>query len=1029
MPLGRFADAYTEEAHRLPLGSVIDTLTETTGAGVYQALITPHPDLTGAVSDRIARLQANQDTFRQQVANTLLGAPDPQTDVEDLLPTERDRIAGLETRHAHNTFTLTARAGVTTDEAGGTRLARELADAFETLSTPFNGVDGRVRTGRDARGVIDDLAARVSPPPAHGGRRRLPGTSNATRGIVVDEAELASFAFVDGNALTAEGGRTLAPTPGERHTLPAPPVAQLERYHTPGLLLGHPLGEDGTSDPTPIALPPSHQPMHTLWSGRTGHGKTIALINAILANHEATAGASIVIDPKGDGMPTELLRAHYARHGNLDDVVYFDCAEVLPALSFFDIRAELAAGVDRTTAVEDRVDHYLEILMQVMGRERFERAVRAPDIIRYLVKAMFDPVSGYDAYSHRQFHSMARQMHERRAAPPVSDGDLERMLEGVVSNRAQTFDELMGGVANRIEKIPVDRRLAAIFNHVPEGDDPHFDLADYLDEDVLLIFDTGGLRSEAQRVLTLVLLSNLWTALRRRKLDPHTETERDDPLVNLYLEEAASVAVSDLLSTLLSQARSFDCAVTLATQFPGQFAQHEAGTYEEVLNNVSTIITGNVPLDRDLAERLATEDLNSRAVRARLRALKRGQWFVSLPAGFGKPAPRPFLVESAPLPAGHPESTRPLTPAEETRFQHLLQACAVETGDRAGIHLTTPGGVDRDGAEEDDDAVDPEDLPRIDSALPYTNRLPEAVEYDAALHALRCQSCSNRYDPDIRGMQRAIRCCHSMDAVEKDDIPICDLNVKLTPDERAVSEWDDHHLMFLQAVYNAQQLRYDPLEYDLLSDSMIRLQEYVGIDSSAIHDLIDAGLLRHDTDHPHRLYTVTPDGRTAIGESYRQGVDYGHGAGDLEESSQHVFAIELARQYLITEYVDDPESSVAEVIPYYDLDENRRLDIAAVDEDGEIVIAVEAERVNHDLRRAVPEDFDKMADCDVEEAIWVVMTRSAGHDVLGALNDPLDGDPRVEKTYSPNTPPSQFRIDTPGLTAVFPVEYLRKKRM
>ncbi|MFC6795362.1 hypothetical protein ACFQFH_14915 [Halobaculum halobium] len=174
-------------------------------------------------------------------------------------------------------------------------------------------------------------------------------------------------------------------------------------------------------------------------------------------------------------------------------------------------------------------------------------------------------------------------------------------------------------------------------------------------------------------------------------MDPHTETERDDPLVNLYLEEAASVAVSDLLSTLLSQARSFDCAVTLATQFPGQFAQHEAGTYEEVLNNVSTIITGNVPLDRDLAERLATEDLNSRAVRARLRALKRGQWFVSLPAGFGKPAPRPFLVESAPLPAGHPESTRPLTPAEETRFQHLLQACAVETGDRAGIHLTTPG--------------------------------------------------------------------------------------------------------------------------------------------------------------------------------------------------------------------------------------------------------------------------------------------------------------------------------------------------
>jgi hypothetical protein len=257
--------------------------------------------------------------------------------------------------------------------------------------------------------------------------------------------------------------------------------------------------------------------------------------------------------------------------------------------------------------------------------------------------------------------------------------------------------------------------------------------------------------------------------------------------------------------------------------------------------------------------------------------------------------------------------------------------------------------------------------------------------------------------------------------------------------------------MFLQAVYNSQQLRYEQPEYDLLSDSMIRLQEYVGIESPAVQDMIDADVLRHDTDHPHRLYTVTPEGRSAIGESYRLGVDYGHGAGDLEESSQHVLAVEVGRRYLIVEYLNDPESAVVEVIPYYDLDpeqtlsaasfmgsdndaskateeyENRRLDVAGLNADGEVVVAVEAERVNHDARRAIPDDFDKIADCGVEEAIWIVMTQSAGHEVLAALNNPQEGEQRVEKTYAKTTPPQQFRIETPGLTAMYPVDWLREK--
>jgi hypothetical protein len=115
------------------------------------------------------------------------------------------------------------------------------------------------------------------------------------------------------------------------------------------------------------------------------------------------------------------------------------------------------------------------------------------------------------------------------------------------------------------------------------------------------------------------------------------------------------------------------------------------------------------------------------------------------------------------------------------------------------------------------------------------------------------------------------------------------------------------------------------------------------------------------------------------------------------------------------------------VIPYYDLDDSHRLDVAGLDSEGNVVVAVEAERVNHDLRRAAPADFDKMAACGVEEAIWIVMTQADGHTVLEALADPLDGEPRIDQTYSQTTPPQQVQLDTPGLTAMYPLTWVRDR--
>jgi len=152
------------------------------------------------------------------------------------------------------------------------------------------------------------------------------------------------------------------------------------------------------------------------------------------------------------------------------------------------------------------------------------------------------------------------------------------------------------------------------------------------------------------------------------------------------------------------------------------------------------------------------------------------------------------------------------------------------------------------------------------------------------------------------------------------------------------------------------------------------------------------------------------------------------GAGDLEESSEHVLGVAIGERYLEQAFVDDPDSPVVEVSPYHEVevdDETRRLDIAGLNGAGTPVVAVEVERLNHDYRRAVLEDYDKMAACDVEGAIWIVMNRGDAHELVATLHDPIEGPSRVPKTYSQNTPPQNFTIETPGLTAVHSITRLR----
>ncbi|WP_255152179.1 type IV secretory system conjugative DNA transfer family protein [Halorarius halobius] len=1012
--------ARVEAAPGLPLESIVQGLTDADATVVYQTLLTPKPDWSGDAEYRIRRIDDHRDTLGQRLYTFLFGSVDTDDDRHSPRRSEHrrgdagsvpgTRIDAILAKSERHCFDVNARL-----LAGGPDaepVVRDLAAAFSAVGGDFYEITATTHT--DAAELHERVAdAATTEPDALRDdlTRRLPLVGTESPRIVADSTTVPHFCLLDGASLTDSARRALRAPPAERTGTTPPDADKLDYYET-GMPLGHPLDADGSTLSQTVALPPQLQPLHVAWFGRTGSGKSTALTNAILENHAATDGADILIDPKGDGMPVEYLRAHYAEYGTLENVYYFDCSEYVPAVSFFDIRDQLAAGVSRTTAVQNVVDHYLEILRGVMAEENFDEAVRSPDVIQYLVKALFDPEYGADAFTHRDLQRAARRLREEGQPPQVSDDDLQGMLAGVTANDDRSFEMIMQGVANRIEKIPVDDRLARVFNHQPDDDAPAFDLRRVLDEDAVVIVDLGGLRTRSQRALALVMLSTLWTALQRR-----AQASTDPPLVNLYLEEAATLAVSELVTDLLSQARGFGLSVTLAMQFPGQLREVAPRTYDELMNNVGSVLTGNVAADTQLQQRLATEAMPADEVGNRLRALSRGEWMASLPAPFGEPRPQPFVMASLPLPAGHPESDTPLSDAREAAFGELFDDVQDRTRRNHGLAVDEAADTDTRTETTASEAGQPG---QTDGTLPptlqLTDRFPNCIDVNEPAGALECGNCGSRHPPSSEGIRNAIDCCASLDRVDRDEIPVCDVSLQLSPGEVADSDYDVGQLLFLQLVYDAGHQRFDPtIEYDLCRDSMVRLREYAGLDPEAVEQLCEDGLLRQDCERPFTLYTVTPAGRDEIEVAHAGGVGHGDGVGDLGESTHHRLMVLYGHQLVQESFVADPDSS-AETARMYHQVGNERLDVAGLDADGDVVVALEAERNTNDTARAVLDDFDTMADCAPAAAIWLCDGRATAHDVLDALNDPLVGPQRVEKSYSRNTAPTRVSIDTAGLT-------------
>lgn len=599
----------------------------------------------------------------------------------------------------------------------------DMRQTMEDLSTTLDHIDGYFY-GTEPEIITDDGSSKEATKVFHQliNREIATGSGKRRPDMIFNADELGNFVSVPcAENLTVDGVRSTRAEAKARDPLPKPHDDLMQHFHRPGMRIGQALDKNDDPEPVPTQIPPKLLKRHYGRFGATGAGKSKSLINDILSLHENTSGPVILIDPKGDGMPENYMKSHFERYGEEDfkeNVIHYPIPEIMPGFTFFNIEPALEQGVRREDAIQNKADHYQELLKMVMGKESYEDSKVAPTIISALIKTLFNEhyvnqktSEGGDSllndrespnkFTHQHLEKLAKELRlhgldEGGELPEPDDEAVKDTLEEQTKGDAHTFSTIMNAVTNRLNYIREDEHLRKIFNNTERK----FDFRDHLQDDKVILFDLGHLRDDATMVIAGLILTNLWDALQeadrtvctqghgsiqecRRKakrngldskrLDCREEWS-DDHLVNIIIDEAASVAISDIMDKMLEQGRSFHLSVGLSMQFPEQMkGASSIRTYKNVLNNVATKLIAKITLDEEIAKAMAHEGMSIEEFDNRIKALPPGEWIAQLPSPqFMQTGPEPFSLKPLPIPAGHPESDYVLTDEANRRFYHYL---------------------------------------------------------------------------------------------------------------------------------------------------------------------------------------------------------------------------------------------------------------------------------------------------------------------------------------------------------------------
>lgn len=786
---------------------------------------------------------------------------------------------------------------------------------------------------------------------------------------------------------------------------------------------------------------------HALVSGPTGSGKTTTLTWTVYSAHLTTDGPTILFDRKGDGWPERICRTLVTVDSSLEDVYYFDSTAGVPSLSILDLRPYLDAGLTRF----DAVTHVIETVQTLLAVHLpDDDAVRAPDVLEHLLWLLYDPIEGDNVTSLDAIHDAVVAWRDSGAFPEATPEWLDRLRQSAIGVDPQTREVIAQGLLTRIEKLYQDARLRPLFQTLPEDDDQVFQFDDWLDRDVVMLFDLGALSDEGQRVLANALLYALWGGLKRTTQSPESTSIADR--MTLIIDEAPQLHVGQRLTTFLSQARSFGLGVVLAMQYPRQFLETDSeAVYREILEDVHTVVLGRLSNDSYFANRLSNASRSSAEIENRLGSLADDEFLAKPASEFGKQAPPVDMIQNPPLPPGHPDGRWPLMESDEVSLDSKIESCRERATACMRSYDQFTSEAYAEYKLEGEDRKLHTALEAIDGehTLPLLESVPDPLVYEPETGVLWCSVCSSPVSIEADAIAAELqRCGPSVDGIDPGLIPPLALGISTNPSMILELPITLRQYCGLQVVANMWEHRYDPIEFDPVFDSAKHALESLGFTRDDFETLIDGGYLTRQEINPNVYYSVTSAGRELLGVDHTEEERWGAGLGDLNESLAHRVLVEAGVRYLRARMYEggdgsDQNSTITQVIPYYEPDtetrrryglaKNVRFDAVGVDGDGEITAILEAERSNNDRRTAAIQDFDQIAKVDPAHAVWIVPSRRVGHEaVLGPLADPPRSpelshyEPRVKSRSSSTRLADITGIDEPGMTEIHTLSGIRK---
>lgn len=301
---------------------------------------------------------------------------------------------------------------------------------------------------------------------------------------------------------------------------------------------------------------------HLYIVGKTGMGKSTLILSMIKKDIEENK-AIVVIDPHGD-LADEAL--HLIPKARLKDLIYINPSldEFPVAINPLELLKDENANLKASATTE-----IFEVLAKGSWGPRLEYILRNAILTLVLSNntCLLDIprlLTDYNFYKNKN----------------VSDMELRRFWEmEFFSLDSKTRQEFIAPILNKVGPLLTSPLLRNIFGQ-PKSK-LHFDRAIDSQKIILINLSKGKIGEDASRVLGMIFISMIQSALLARSAKPERR------MLGLYIDEFQNFSTKTLLS-MLAESRKYGLALTLANQYITQLTPE---IQDSVLGNAGSIIS------------------------------------------------------------------------------------------------------------------------------------------------------------------------------------------------------------------------------------------------------------------------------------------------------------------------------------------------------------------------------------------------------------------------------------------------------